>query len=98
MKSKKCITIPEDLFQMLCDHFRVGITYDLDIDTEEKNSDYYQRIDQIKKMLEEKQNKILIRNAYTKNIKAETPEEKKKTYELYKMMKSTFADENTTAP
>lgn len=91
MKSKS-VAIPEELFQMICDHFRIGPKYDLDIAPEDTNSDYYHREEQIKKMLEEKQNKFLIRNAYAKIKNAKTPDDKKKAYEFYKIVKSTFAD------
>ena len=90
--SKNNIQISKELYDLLCEHFKVGIKFDLGIanDDTETRAEYYQREDRIKALLTEKNNKMLLRSAYKKVIDAPEGEEKEKAKQFYDRFKKTL--------
>lgn len=80
------IQISKELFNLLCQHFRVNQLPDTD-PTEETAAEYNRRETRIKALLTEKSNKMLLHQAFEKITSAKTPEEKEAAYNLYIAMK-----------
>lgn len=86
------VQISKELYNLLCEHFKVGTKFDLGIadDDTETRAEYFRREDKIKKLLTEKNNRMLLRNAYKKVTEATTAEEKEKAKQFYERFKKTL--------